>query len=576
MGFSRQLRGIVEDAYLRAAQAEGWPGDVPDFAVERPKDTKMGDYATNIALQLARPLRRAPREIAERIAREVHAGEDFAAAEVAGAGFLNFRLTQAFHPRVLRALQDDSQGYLSSDIGRGERILLEFVSANPTGPLNVVSARAAAIGDTLGRLLRLTGHDVFTEYYVNDAGSQVENLALSILVRMQLPDGPREIPEDGYHGEYVTDLAKRFLSQAPASFSGMPREQQLSLLKAWAMAEMGRMRLATLEAYGVHFDNFFSEAAFRAGSGVDELLATFARRGILEGKEPGRRVVERAQHEEATPLLEDRDGARWLRTDLLGDDKDRVLVRSDGNYTYFLPDIGYHHGKYQRGYTRVIDLLGPDHHGYVARMRAAMEALGHAPESFQVLIVQWVRFLRGGVPQNMSKRAGETVTIDELLSDVGRDAARYFFLMRSHDTPLDFDLQLAQEESSENPVYYVQYAHARIASIRRQAGGEASTGGLSSAGADFSLLTAPEEVEILRRLGQLPEEIEEAAKALEPHRIPRMATELAQAFHSFYNKNRVLGVDPPLSAARLALAVAVGSALRELLTLLGVDAPDRM
>ena len=569
MGFSRQLRALVQEAYLRAARAEGWPQEPPDFAVERPKDTKMGDYATNIALQLARPLRRAPRQIAERIAQEVESGGDFTAPEVAGAGFLNFRLTPAFHPRVLRALREGARDYLSSDIGHGERVLLEFVSANPTGPLNVVSARAAAVGDTLGRLLRLTGHEVFTEYYVNDAGSQVENLALSILVRMELEGGPREIPEDGYHGQYVKDLADRFLQQAPAGFTFMQEAQQVALLKAWALAEMGRMRLATLEAYGVHFDNFFSEAAFRAGSGVEELLSVFARRGILEGKDPGERVVERSKYPDAVPLLEDRDGARWLRTDLLGDDKDRVLVRSDGNYTYFLPDIGYHESKYRRGYTRVIDLLGPDHHGYVARMRAAMEALGHDPGSFHVLLVQWVRFLRGGVPQNMSKRAGEIVTIDELLSDVGRDAARYFFLMRSHDTPLDFDLQLAQEESSENPVYYVQYAHARIASIRRQAGEIA-------AAPDYALLLAPEEIELLRRLGQLPEEIEEAAKALEPHRLPRIATELAQAFHSFYNKNRVLGVDPPLSAARLALVEAVGAALRELLGLLGVDAPERM
>jgi arginyl-tRNA synthetase len=571
VAFSRQLREIVQAAYLRAAQAEGWPMEPPEFAIERPKDPKMGDYATNIAMQLARPLRRPPRELAERIAREMETGEDFTAPEIAGAGFLNFRLTGAFHPRILAALKEDAQAYLQSDMGKGERILLEFISANPTGPLNVVSARAAAVGDTLGRLLRLTGHDVLTEYYVNDAGSQIDNFALSILVRMELPGGPREIPEDGYRGDYVKDLADVFKAQAPSGFAGMERAQQISVLKEWALREIGRMRLATLEAYGVHFDNFFSEAAFRAGSGVEDTLAELATRGVLPEKPPGARVVEREVHPEATPLLEDKDGARWLRTDLLGDDKDRVVVRSDGNYTYFTPDIGYHHGKYLRGYTRVIDLLGPDHHGYVARMRAAMEALGHEPESFKVLLVQWVRFMQGGVPQNMSKRAGELVTIDELLQDIGRDAARYFFLMRSHDTPLDFDLKLAKEESSDNPVFYVQYAHARISSIRRQAAAEAE-----GAKPDFSLLSSLEELEILRRLGQLPEEIEEAARALEPHRIPRIATELAQAFHSFYNKHRVLGVEPALSAARLALVAAVGSAIRELLTLLGVDAPERM
>ncbi len=571
MVFSRQLRAVVREAYLRAAQAEGWHEEPPEFAIERPKDPKMGDYATNIAMQLARPLRRPPREIAERIAREIEAGEDFTPPEIAGTGFLNFRLTRAFHPRILGALQEDARAYLSSDMGKGERILLEFISANPTGPLNVVSARAAAVGDTLGRLLRITGHEVLTEYYVNDAGTQIDNFALSILVRMELPGGPTEIPEDGYHGEYVKDLAARFKAQAPSGFSSMAREQQVAVLRAWALAEIGRMRLATLEAYGVRFDNFFSEADFRAGSGVEETMAELGRRGILHDKPPGERVAALAQHPWAIPLLEDRDGARWLRTDLLGDDKDRVIVRSDGNYTYFAPDIGYHHGKYGRGYTRVIDLLGPDHHGYVARMRAAMEALGHDPGSFTVLLVQWVRFMRGGTPQNMSKRAGELVTIDELLSDIGRDAARYFFLMRSHDTPLDFDLELAKQESSENPVFYVQYAHARIASIRRQAAAESQ--GVQP---DFSLLSSEEELEILRRLGQLPEELEEAARALEPHRIPRIATELAQAFHSFYNRHRVLGVEPSLSAARLALVAAVGSAIRELLTLLGVDSPERM
>ena len=544
--FASELRQAIEAAYRRAAAEAGWQGAPPAFAIERPKDPKMGDYAANIALQAARPLREPPRQVAERILAHLELPGDFASAEVAGPGFLNVRLSRDFHPRVISALLEDARSFLATDCDGGERILLEFVSANPTGPLNVVSARAAAVGDTLGRLLRIAGHDVLTEYYVNDAGRQVEMLARSILARREeLLGRPFAIPEDGYHGEYVQDLAKGFAAVEPEGFDALAEEARVGAVRAWALAQMEAMRLATLERYGVHFDNFFSEKRFRDEGGTEQVVGRLS-----------------AHTYEA-------DGALWLRTTAFGDDKDRVLRKSDGEFTYFAPDIGYHESKYSRGYDRAIDLLGPDHHGYVARMRAAIEALGHDPGSFEVLLVQWVRFLRHGEVQSMSKRAGEILTIDELLDDVGVDAARFLFLMRSHDTPLDFDLALAKEESSENPVYYVQYAHARIASILRQAGD-------LSAHPDYGLLTSPEAEDLLRRLGQLPEEIRDAAAHREPHRLTRLATELAQAFHGFYNRNRVLGVEESLSMARLDLIRATQAAIRELLWLLGVSAPDHM
>lgn len=548
MDFEGTLRTEIALAYTRAAKAEGWPGEIPLFAIDHPKDHAMGDYACNIALQLARPLRRAPREIAERLAAALELPEDFLTPEVAGQGFINFRLSRAFYGRLATTLLADPGAYLSPDIGHGERILLEYVSANPTGPLNLVSARAAAIGDTLGRLLRRTGHDVYTEFYVNDAGRQVENLALSILARMEeLMGREAELPEDGYKGAYVIDMAQGFLEVKPQGFDALDAAQRMAAVRDWALREVSQMRRRTLEAFSVHFDNFFSEAQFRATGEVERTIA----------------MLEQGGHTYRA------DGALWLRTTEFGDDKDRVIVKSDGEPTYFAPDIAYHHGKYLRGYTRVVDLLGPDHHGYVARMRAAMQALSHPPQSFHVTIVQWVRFLEDGELRNMSKRAGGLVTIDQLLEDVGRDAARYFFLMRSTDTPLDFDLQLAQEESSENPVYYVQYAHARISSILRQAGEV-------QAQPDYGLLGSPEEDAIMRRLANLPGEIADAARALEPHRLTRLAAELAQDFHGFYNRNRVLGVEPALSASRLSLIRCVQSAIREILDILGVSSPERM
>lgn len=544
--FAKEIRQAVADAYLAAAAEAGWQAPLPSFAIDRPKDPKMGDYASNIALQVAKPLHLPPRAVAERILGSLRLPEDFAAAEIAGPGFLNFRLSHAFYPRLIEGLQADPRAFLSADCQGGDRILLEFVSANPTGPLNVVSARAAAVGDTLGRLLRLAGHDVLSEFYVNDAGRQVEMLARSILARREELFGrPCEIPEDGYHGSYVVDLAQGFRLEEPVDFESLPEATRLEMVRTWALGQMERLRLGTLERYGVHFDSFFSEQAFRTAGGTEEVVARL-----------------RDHTYEA-------EGALWLRTTDFGDDKDRVLRKSDGEFTYFAPDIGYHESKYKRGYRRAIDLLGPDHHGYVARMRAALQGLGHEPESFEVLLVQWVRFLRHGEVQSMSKRAGETLTIDELLDDVGTDAARFLFLMRSHDTPLDFDLALAKEESSDNPVYYVQYAHARIASILRQAGQRLAP-------PDYGLLTSPEAEDLLRRLGQLPEEIREAAEHREPHRLTRLAMELAQAFHAFYNRNRILGVEESLSAARLGLARATQAAIGQLLWLLGVSAPERM
>ncbi|MGI6148296.1 MAG: arginine--tRNA ligase [Firmicutes bacterium] len=546
----RLIREAVDKA---AASGELTFTEIPEFVLETPKDPNHGDFASNVALVSAKAARKSPLEVASILVKYIPVGGFITKVEVAGPGFINFFLSQEWLGDILRAVELQGENYGASNYGQGERVLLEFVSANPVGPLNVVNARAAAVGDTLARLLRACGYGVGTEFYVNDAGNQADVFARSLIARCrQLIDPDYPFPEEGYPGDYVIDLAKRLLVEKPEVLE-LPEEEQLAFCKRWGTDQMVAGQAADLRGYGVEFDLWFRERDLHAQGRLEELIEFFRDKGHL--------------YEE--------DGALWFRSTTFGDDKDRVLIKSDGAYTYVTADIAYHHDKLKRGYTKLIDILGPDHHGYIGRMKAAVQALGYGEDTLEVLILQYVALLRDGKPVKMSKRAGEFVTMRELVDEVGRDAARFFFLMRSLESHLDFDLDLAVEQSSENPVFYVQYAHARICSILRQAE-EAGIGVPTTAEVDLSLLTEEAEINLIKKMGELPEEILLAATLREPHRIARYALDLAGIFHSFYTHCHVLGEEAPLRDARLVLVKCVQTVLRRSLELLGISAPEQM
>ena len=538
-------------AALGAAVAAGELPSVagPEPVVEMPRESGHGELASPYAMQLARALRVPPRAVAERLAAHLGGLPPGVRVEVANPGFLNFHLDDAWLAQALAEVLERGSAYGDSDVGGGRRVLIEFVSANPTGPLNVVNARAAAVGDSLARLLAAVGYRVEREFYVNDAGGQVGNLARSLEVRLRQRRGEQiQLPPDGYPGHYLVEMAEEYERLHGDAVLELPEEERLALLRDFAVERIRAQQEASCERFGVHFDRFFSERRLHETGAVDKVVKLLGERGHTYQK----------------------DDATWLAAREFGDDKDRVLVKSDGTYTYVVPDIAYHLDKLGRGHDLLIDLLGPDHHGYVARMRAALEALGYPPEVLEVHLIQQVRLLRAGRAVSMSKRAGEFVTMDQLVAEVGCDAARFFFLQRSPESPLDFDLDLAKLETSENPVFYVQYAHARIRSLFRQAGESWPEG------ADLTLLNQPEERELMRQLSRFPEEVLAAARERAPHRVARYCLELAGLFHSFYNRHRVLGSAPPTAAARLSLARAVGAVLARGLDLLGVTAPERM
>jgi arginyl-tRNA synthetase len=550
-----------------ALAAAGLPS-VADCVWEVPRQAEHGDYATNAAMALARAARRAPRQIAEAIVTHFPSMPEVERLEVAGPGFVNVFLSAAWVAQALRGILLEG-----ADYGRGadlapQRVRLEFVSANPTGPLVIVNARAAAVGDALARLLRARGALVTTEFYVNDAGNQFEALARSFEARVRQAVGQSvPLPENGYPGEYLVDLAGVYVTEhklttpadldahlARAAAAGRPTD----LLGRWAVSRILESQRRVLADYGVEFDVWSSE-----------------QHDVRDRELPARMLDELA----ARGLTYEQDGALWFRSTAVGaeatDDKDRVLRRGSGEVTYFGVDVAYHHYVKFAVADRVINLLGPDHHGYVGRMRAAMQALGHPPEAFEVFIVQLVTLLREGQPVRMSKRRGEFVLMEELLEEVGRDAARFTFLTRRHDSPLEFDLAVATRQSSDNPVYYVQYAHARIRSIMRQVADQ----GLTVPGwdaVDLTQLADPEEQALIKRLLHYPEVVRGAARALEPHRIAFWLQELAAAFHPYYKTHRVIQDDRRLMLARLALCAAVGRVVANGLDLLGVAAPETM
>jgi arginyl-tRNA synthetase len=554
---------------VRTALANAGLPEPPTYIWEVPRQPEHGDYATNVAMTLARAAKKPPRQIAELIVKHFPSRPEVERLEVAGPGFLNVFLAPAWCAGALREILAAGDRYGRGDAERGRRIRLEFVSANPTGPLVIVNARAAAVGDALARLLRSQGAAVATEYYVNDAGTQFEALARSFEARVLQELGqPAELPENGYPGEYLIDLARDYVAECRAKGADGMRaleslvvgseRDRLEHFGRWAVARIVEQQRRILRDYGVEYDVWTSEQRDVRDHGLAEkVLDLLAARGLTYEK----------------------DGALWFRSsevgDDTGDDKDRVLRRSSSEVTYFAVDVAHHHYLKLAGADQAIDVFGPDHHGYVPRLRAAMQALGHAPDALEVLIVQLVTLLRDGQAVRMSKRRGEFVLMDELLEEVGRDAARFTFLTRRHDSPLEFDLALATRQSSDNPVYYVQYAHARIRSIDKQVAEQGITVPPLEA-TDLSPLTAPEEQALIKRLIQYPEVMRGAAHAREPHRLAYWLTELAAAFHPYYKSHRVIQDDRRLMFARLALCASVGRVVRNGLELLGVGAPESM
>jgi len=538
---SDPVSGLLEVVTEAAREIAG--GEVPEPALDPAPKPELGDFSSNAAMLLAKRLSRPPREIAGDLAGNVagRLGESLERTEVAGPGFLNLFMSDAWYRGAVSDLGGAEPPV--PPVQAPEKILLEFVSANPTGPLTAASGRHAAYGDAVARLLKRSGHEVSTEYYVNDGGSQVENFGLSIAARME----GREPPENGYRGDYVNSLAERARSEGieAGDVERLTREGV-----AW-MVEGIR---GSLEAFGVGMDDFFSERSLYE-------------RGLVE------KGLERLR--EAGHTFE-QDGALWLRTTEFGDDKDRVLVRSGGDPTYFGADVAYHADKVERGHFRLLDVLGADHHGYVARMDAAVHSLG-ADVEFEARILQMIHLVEGGQRAKMSKRAGDIVTLDELVTDIGRDAARFFLLQRSHDRTFDLDLDLARTQSSDNPVYYVQYAHARIKSILRKASAESAAEAAAAGPPPGAPAVEPAEKALIANLLAFPAEVHEAAARRAPHRICSYATATAAAFHAFYRDCQVIGAEGEgLEQARLALCASTAATLSASLDLLGISAPDSM
>ncbi|AHI56989.1 arginine--tRNA ligase [Listeria ivanovii] len=546
---------LIEHIKQAVVQAVGLEeAEVPEILLEVPKDKKHGDYSTNIAMQLARVAKKAPRQIAESIVPELKKDNKLIKeVEIAGPGFINFYLDNAYLTDLVPVILAEDDMYGKSDFGKGEKFQIEFVSANPTGDLHLGHARGAAIGDSLANIMTMAGYKVSREYYINDAGNQINNLVLSAEARYFEALGlEAEFPEDGYRGADIISLGKDLAAKYGDKYVHTSEEERRSVFRVDALAfETAKLR-ADLEEFRVSFDEWFSETSLYEENKVLPALERLRQNGYIY----------------------EQDGATWLRTTDFEDDKDRVLIKSDGSYTYFLPDIAYHLNKLERGFDVLIDIWGADHHGYIPRMRAAIEALGYSPNQLEVEIIQLVHLFEDGVQVKMSKRTGKSVTMRDLIEEVGLDATRYFFAMRSSDTHMNFDMSLAKSTSNDNPVYYVQYAHARISSILRS-GKEQNLD--VSKDADMSLLQTEAEYDLLKVLGEFADVVAEAAVKRAPHRIVRYLNDLASAFHRFYNSNKVLDMDNlEVTKARLALIKTAQITLRNGLTLLGVSAPEKM
>lgn len=551
------INQLVVEAVADAIVAAGIVSreELPAITLEVPKDKSHGDLATNAAMQLTRIAKKNPRQIAEAILEHLDTGKaSIEKAEIAGPGFINFTLNKSYLYPVIGLVQQEGENYGRVSIGQGQKVQMEFVSANPTGSLHLGHARGAAVGDALCNVLDFAGYKVTREYYINDAGNQVVNLCKSIEARyLQELGQDVEMPEDGYHGEDIKGFAKELVAEKGDSLLSLDSEERTVFFRQYGLEkELDKIK-RDLNRFRVHFDEWFSETSLYEKGLVEKVLEELKAKGEAYEK----------------------DGATWLRTTDYGDDKDRVLVKNDGTYTYLTPDIAYHRNKYERGYDRMINIWGADHHGYIPRMKAAMEALGNDPDKLTVLIAQMVSLFQDGEKVKMSKRTGKAVTMEDLMDEVGVDAIRYFFTMRSMDSHLDFDMDLAVSTSNENPVYYVQYAHARICSVFRQAE-EQGIELLPLKDINLGLLTTEHEYDILRKIGEFPHEVTLAAENFAPHRLIRYVYELASLFHSYYRAERVITEDAERTQARFALLGAVRTVISNVLRLMGVSAPERM
>ena len=523
--------------------------------VEAPGNPQHGDYAANAALILAAQVKQNPRKIAQTIQENISDPEKIIEkTQIAGPGFINFFVKDGVWHNYLKNIDDQKEKYGRSDFGCGKRVQVEFVSANPTGPLHIGHARGAVVGDVIANLLTTAGYRISREYYINDAGNQMNNLGKSVLLRYrELMGGKIEFPETCYRGDYIKDISREIINREGDKYLKLNEEETIGYFTTVAGQAILEEIKVDLKDFGVAFDEYFSEKELYKDNGVTRLLEKLQQQGFIYS-----------------------DGETlWFKTTDFGDEKDRVVIRKNGEPTYFAADIAYHQNKFSRGFDILIDIWGADHHGYMPRMWAGIQALGHDKSALKIILVQLVNLLRGGVPAAMSTRSGEFVTLREVLDEVGKDAARYNFLMRRSDSHLDFDLELAKKQSSENPVYYVQYAHARICSILRMAQ-ERDIALPVYADIDPDLLSEPEEKNLIKLLVRYPETITGAAGSLEPHRVTFYLNELAGVFHSYYNKNKVISEDRQLTAARLFLAGAIKIVLQNALNILGVGTPEKM
>ena len=550
------IKTVLTDAIIKTAKnaiAAGVvkDGTLPEVQLTVPPKKEFGDFASNFAMQSARALRCNPRVLAQYIVENLDCPY-VKKAEIAGPGFINFYLNPGWVYDMLARIVEAGENYGNLPKASDEKIQLEYVSANPTGPLHVGHGRGAAVGSALANLLKAAGYDVEQEYYINDAGNQMNNLARSVNARyLELLGKEIEFPEDGYHGHDIIDTAQRIINKYGDRFLQMEEAERLEEFKTIAYQEKLAALKEDLERFNVRFDVWFSEKTLHEANKIKEACEILLEKGYMY----------------------EQDGALWLKSTAFGDDKDRVVIRDNGVPTYFAADIAYHANKFGRGFDRVINLWGADHHGYIARMKAAMQCMGYQPEQLEILILQMVRLLRDGQEVKMSKRTGQSVTLNELIDEVGTDAARFFFVMRSIDSQLDFDLDLAKKKSNDNPVFYVQYAHARICSIMRQV----AEAGITVRGTgNYKLLTEPVEVDLIKKLGGYPEMLAEAAKERAVQQVAHYVYDLAGLFHFAYNQCRILGVNEELQQARLAMVMAVGHVIRHALSILGVSAPEKM
>ena len=548
-----RLKEIVDDCFRAGVRENQWSDAAADkYTVEVPKHENQGDFSTNMALVLAGIEKKNPREIAAQVVERLkNVQELIERVEIAGPGFVNVTIKESVWQQLLKEIDDQQETYGRSDIGGNRRVMVEFVSANPTGPLSIGHGRQAILGDGIARLLEATGHDVYREYYYNDAGRQMRVLGESVRARyLELLGWDHEFPEDGYQGEYIYDIARKLVETKDQSLADC---ESVDPFKQAAERTIFEDISTTLKRMGITFDNYYNEQSLYENGHVDSVIKELTDKGLVYEK----------------------DGATWFKTTELGQEKDRVIIKSSGEPTYRLPDIAYHREKFRRNFDWLVDIFGSDHIATVPDVRAGVEALGYDSSKITVILHQFVTLMRDGKQVKMSTRKANFITVDELLDEVGVDAARFFFMMRKPDSQLEFDLDLATKESQENPVYYVQYAHARVCSILRQAV-EKGVALPTTADADLSLLVEPEEVGLLKQMGSFPTLIESCAMDLEPYRVIFYLMELAGLFHSYYNKHKVISDDGALSRSRLCLISGLRTVFGNGLKLVGLSAPEKM